>query len=78
MTTLALLFVNPLNVPDALRLWMFLPLALCVAVVYRATRARTAAELPVKTAVTFAGIVFGMVALALGAYVVSETFIHWL
>ena len=53
-------FVHPLQLPAGARLWMFLPLAACLAVVYRATRARTARELPRATLKTFLTIVIGM------------------
>lgn len=66
---LGMLFVTPLTLPTALKLWMFLPLALCVALVYRATRARTPGDLPRATLITFLSIVAGMVAIAAGAYV---------
>ncbi len=65
---LAQLFVRPLKLPSGTRLWMFLPLALCIALVYRVTRARTASELPRSTAITFANIVVGMAAVAVGLY----------
>lgn len=65
-------FVHPLILPAGARLWTFLPLALCVAIVYRATRAKSAAELPKGTAITFVNIVVGMVAIALVAYIVHE------
>lgn len=65
-------FLNPVELPDGARLWMFLPLAACIAVVYRVTRARTAAELPRATVWTFVNIVVGMWAIALGAYLVFE------
>jgi hypothetical protein len=65
-------FVHPLLLPPGGRLWMFLPLALCVAVTYRATRAQTDAELPRATLVTFVNIVVGMWLIALAAYAVHE------
>jgi formate-dependent nitrite reductase membrane component NrfD len=63
-------FINPLQLPAGARLWMFLPLAACVAVVYRATRARTARELPRATLKTFLTIVIGMWLIAIAAYAV--------
>ena len=62
-------FVHPLALPRGARLWMFLPLAACVAVVYRATRARTARDLPAATIKTFLNIVVGMCLIAIAAYV---------
>jgi hypothetical protein len=61
-------FIHPLKLPAGARLWMFLPLAACVAVVYRATRARTARELPRATLKTFLSIVIGMWLIAIAAY----------
>jgi hypothetical protein len=61
-------FVHPLELPAGARLWMFLPLAACIAVVYRATRARTARELPRATLITFVNIVIGMCLIAGVAY----------
>lgn len=65
-------FIHPLPLPDGAKLWMFLPLAACVAVVYRATRARTARELPRATVKTFINIVVGMCLIAIVAYVIHE------
>jgi hypothetical protein len=74
---LALLFVNPFKLPAGARLWMFLPLALCIAVVYRGTRARTARELPRATLITFINIVVGMILIALAAYLVHAVVLRW-
>lgn len=65
-------FVHPLKLPDGARLWMFLPLAACVAVVYRATRAHTARDLPRATLKTFLNIVVGMCLIAIAAYAIHE------
>ena len=65
-------FVNPLPLPAGSRLWMFLPLAACVALVYRATRAKRARDLPKPTIRTFITIVVGMWLIAIGVYVVHE------
>lgn len=64
------LFVNPLPLPAAARLWMLLPLVACVATVYRATRARSVRELPRATLVTFVQIVVGMTLIAAAFYLV--------
>ena len=71
-------FVHPLPFPAGGRLWMFFPLAACVAVVYRATRAERAADLPKATLRTFLNIVLGMWAIAIGAYALHMAVIHWL
>lgn len=65
---LAWLFINPLPFPAGARLWMLLPLVACIALVYRATRARNVRELPWSTVRTFLSIVIGMVLIAAGFY----------
>jgi hypothetical protein len=70
-------FVHPLPLPARPHLWMFLPLAACVAVVYRATRARTARELPRATIRTFLSIVVGMCLIAVAAYVIHEAVLRF-
>jgi len=70
-------FIHPLKLPPGARLWMFLPLAACIAVVYRATRARSARELPRATAKTFANIVVGMCLIAAAAYGLHEAVLHF-
>ena len=70
-------FIHPLPLPDGARLWMFPPLAACVAVVYRATRARTARELPKATLKTFINIVVGMCLIAIAAYVIHEAVLRF-
>ncbi|MBK9126536.1 MAG: hypothetical protein IPM13_01905 [Phycisphaerales bacterium] len=66
------LMLHPITLPDSWRLWMLLPLVACVALVYRATRARQASELPWPTVKTFFQILAGMVLIALGFWVA-----HW-
>lgn len=66
----AIPLLEPLHLPFN-RLWMFPPLVLCVALVYRATRARRVEELLLPTLRTFFNIMLGMVALAVAFY-----FIH--
>ena len=68
MLTLGWLFIHPLDLPSGARLWMMLPLVACVALVYRATRARSAGEMPRATVITFISIVVGMVLLAIAFY----------
>lgn len=70
-------FVNPIPLPAGARLWMFLPLAACVATVYRATRSRTARELPRATVITFLNIVVAMWLIAFAAYAVHELVLRW-
>lgn len=71
-------FWNPVKLPSSARLWMVLPLVLCVAVVYRATRARGAHEMPKATALTFVNIMLGMIAIALAFYLVCHAARRWL
>jgi hypothetical protein len=65
-------FLNPVKLPVGARLWTFLPLVLCVAVVYRATRARKVGDMPKATLLTFVSIVAGMVAIAVGFFLVHR------
>jgi hypothetical protein len=68
--TLGWLFIHPLTLPYGARLWMMLPLVACVALVYRATRARHAREMPRATVLTFTYTVVGMALIAVAFYVV--------
>ncbi len=65
-------FLNPVKLPPGARLWTILPLVLCVAVVYRATRARKVGDMPRATLFTFASIVVGMAAIAVGFFLVHK------
>ena len=69
-------FIHPLRLPPGGRLWTFLPLALCVAMVYRATRTSDPSKLARSTAFTFLNIVFGMCVIALAAYGLHEAIIR--
>lgn len=64
------LFVQPATLPPHMRLWMLLPLVACVALVYRATRARDLRGLVRPTALTFVNILVGMVVIAVAFYAV--------
>jgi hypothetical protein len=70
LVTLGWLFVSPLKLPAGTRLWMMLPLVACVALVYRATRARDVRRMPRATVVTFVNIVVGMALVAVAFYLV--------
>lgn len=63
-------FLHPIAMPTSARLWMFFPLAAAVAVVYRATRAVRATDLPKATVKTFVNICLGMWLIAIGAYAI--------
>ena len=62
--------LHPIELPTSARLWMFPPLALCIAVVYRATRARSDESLMRGSMITFVNIVIGMWLIAIGAYAI--------
>jgi len=70
-------FIHPAPLPPGARLWMFLPLAACVATVYRVTRAKSARELPLATLKTFVTIVAGMCLIAIAAYVIHAGVLHF-
>ncbi len=72
------LFLNPLKLPPGGRLWMILPLLACVAVVYRATRARTVRDLPRSTLFTFLYIIVGMSLIAVAFYLAHAAARRWL
>jgi hypothetical protein len=67
--TFGWLVIHPIRLPDGWRLVMLLPLAACVALVYRASRARTVRELARPTVITFLNIVIGMFLIALAFYI---------
>ncbi len=72
LLTLGWLFVSPLKLPAGARLWMMLPLVACVALVYRATRARDVRRMPRATVLTFVNIVVGMALIAVAFYLVHS------
>lgn len=70
-------FIHPMKLPEGGRLWMFLPLALAVTVVYRATRAVDMTGFWRGVAITFVNIVVGMCAIALAAYGVHRAVLYF-
>ncbi len=70
-------FIHPAQLPAGARLWMFLPLAACVAIVYRVTRAKSVGELPRAALKTFATIVIGMCLIAATAYALHAGVLHF-
>ncbi len=74
---LATLFVHPVELPLWARLWMFLPLAGCIALVYRATRARTLGSALRRSSLTFVNIVLGMALIALAAWGLQELVVRF-
>ena len=65
-------FLHPVKLPAGARLWMFLPLVLCIAIVYRATRAPSLSRMPRATLVTFVSISLGMIAIGVAFYLVHH------
>ncbi len=74
---LALLFVHPIELPLWARLWMFLPLAACIALVYRATRARTLGSVLRRSGLTFVNIILGMALIAVAAWALQELVVRF-
>ncbi|MFO0837577.1 MAG: hypothetical protein U1D55_03560 [Phycisphaerae bacterium] len=72
-----ILFINPLKLPDGARLFMFFPLALCVALVYRATREHDLSRLFRRSVITFVNIVVGMILIAVAAYGIHEAVLRF-
>ena len=70
-------FLHPIRLPAGSRLWMLLPLVLCIAAVYRATRARSLRRMPRATLITSVNITVGMVAIAVAFYLVHHA-VLWL
>ena len=70
-------FLHPVKLPDGARMWMLLPLVLCIAAVYRATRARNLGRMPRATLITFVNITVGMAAIAVAFYLVHHA-VLWL
>jgi hypothetical protein len=57
------LFYHPMTLSSDTVMWLVLPLALTVAVVYKAIRVRRIRELPVAVAVLMVQMIAGLVAL---------------
>ena len=74
---LATLFVHPLKLPPGGRLFLFFPLALCIAIVYRVTRAERVGDLPWPSFKNFLGIVLARWALALAFFAAHQLAIRW-
>ncbi|MGE0479397.1 MAG: hypothetical protein AB7Q17_02885 [Phycisphaerae bacterium] len=70
-------FIHPIKLPFGARLWMLIPLVVCVALVYRATRAKSAKNLAWPTALTSINIIVGMALIAFGFYAAHEIVLAW-
>jgi hypothetical protein len=71
---LALPFLTPITY-DSSRLWMLLPLTLIISVVYKAIKLDDLKALPVAAIFLWLTIVFGMMAVAVGLYVLIGLFL---
>lgn len=71
-------FIDPVALPIWLRLWMFPPLAIAIAVVYRVTRARDTAGLLRGSIFTTINIILGMWAIAIGVYLMHALVLRYL
>jgi hypothetical protein len=67
----------PWGVSSQLRLAMFVPLVLAVAIVYRTTRTRRVSNLPRSVAITFLNIAISMIAIAVGLWLVFEVALRY-
>jgi hypothetical protein len=71
---LAIPFLSPVTY-DSSRLWMLLPLTLIISVVYKAIKLDDLKALPMAAFFLWLTIVFGMVAVAVGLYVLILLFL---
>jgi hypothetical protein len=71
---LALPFLTPMTY-DSSRLWMFLPLTLIISVVYKAIKVDDLKLLPIAALFLWLTIVFGMIAVAVGLYILMWLFL---
>jgi hypothetical protein len=71
---LAIPFLAPITY-DSSRLWMLLPLSLAVAVVYKTIKLDNLRALPVAALLLWLTIIGGMVAVAVGLYVLIWLFL---
>lgn len=74
---LGTILLVPVRLPPGGRLLSFLPLAFCIALVYRATRVREARDLLKGTVFTFLNIVFGMAAIAVAVYLLHQAVLRY-
>lgn len=65
------LFIHPMTLSSDTVMWLVLPLALAVAVVYKAIRVRHIAELPRQVAILMVQMVGGLLALGLVLWAVA-------
>ena len=71
---LAKLFVNPINIPSWLCLWLIIPLILATAIVYKTVRTHDVAKLP-KQIARLSGVIFaGVLLIAISVWLVVLIF----
>lgn len=75
--SLATLFVHPIALRPGVRLWLFFPLAACIALVYQATRVNHAGVIGRPALRTFINLVVGMIAIALGFYLLHQVAVRF-
>ena len=66
-------FLTPVPLAGWQQLLLLLPLCLAVSIVYKATKLNDLRELPKAAVITWVTIVFGMLGLGAGLYV-----LHWI
>jgi hypothetical protein len=71
MTLAWSLFTHPMALSSDTVMWLVLPLALSVAVIYKAIRVRRVAELPRQVAILMVQMVGGLLALGLVLWAVA-------
>lgn len=71
---LAAPFLTPI-VYDSGRLWMLLPLTLAISIVYKTTRVKDLRAMPLAALLLWATIVGGMLAVAVGLYIIILLFV---
>ncbi|MFP4140341.1 MAG: hypothetical protein ACOCZU_08595 [Planctomycetota bacterium] len=71
MTLAWSLFTHPMTLSSDMVMWLVLPLALSVAVIYKAIRVRRVAELPRQVAILMVQMVGGLIALGLVLWAVA-------
>ncbi len=71
MTLAWSLFTHPMTLSSDTVMWLVLPLALSVALIYKAIRVRRVSELPRQVAILMVQMVGGLLALGLALWAVA-------
>ena len=69
---IATLFVNPLQIPSSLALWLVIPLCAAVAVVYKAMRVQDVRRLARETVGLFLYMMGGLAVLGAGLWILVK------